>query len=299
MRSGGLTTSQSRYGSARSAVEFILNPNDPLVIDAFVRALESHVGIALTPDKRYLLQSRLTPLARSNSLENWPDLLQLLYGRPVGPLHWQAFEALITHETSFFRDPFHFEQLRLKVFPELIARRRSTRRLRLWCAGVSTGQEAYSLAMLLRENFPELLDWDVRILGTDIAASVLARARQGLFSAAEVSRGLSSARLAATFTATKNNHYSINSASLPPLSFETLNLIADWPDLGHFDLVLMRNVLIYFKAERRAQILSKIHARLAEDGGYLMLGASESILNDKLFRTLVLPRGVLFTNLLA
>jgi len=243
--------------------------------DAFVRALLSrHAGLAFDGQQAHLLESRLTSLAKQQSLESAQALIQALRSKPSGNLLDSVVEALTTHETSFFRDRAPFVALADAVIPELVASRRGVRRLSIWSAGCSTGQEAYSVALLLRERFPLLNQWQVQIRATDVSAATIRRARLGKFSAAEVKRGIND-KLREKYFQREGNEFVLDASIRQMVTWATANLVGEWPALGNFDLVLMRNVLIYFAPEERAKILRRTAAHVASDG-FLLLGTSET-----------------------
>jgi len=242
--------------------------------DAFVRALLSrHAGLAFDGQQAHLLESRLTSLAKQQSLGSAQALIQALRAKPSGNLLDSVVEALTTHETSFFRDRLPFVALADSIIPELIANRRATRRLAIWSAGCSTGQEAYSVALLLRERFPLLDQWQVELRATDVSAATIRRARLGRFSAAEIKRGIND-KLRERYFRPEGNEFVLDPSIRQMVTWATGNLVGDWAP-GKFDLVLMRNVLIYFAPEARAKILGRTAAHVANDG-YLLLGTSET-----------------------
>ena len=183
-------------------------------------------------------------------------------------------DALTTNETTFFRDYNPFESLRVTVLPDLIARKRSTRTLAVWSAGCSSGQEPYSIAMTVREHFPELLSWQLTILGTDISPTVLDRACRGRYGQLEVNRGLPAHLLVRHFTRA-GMEWEIEEPIRRMVRFQRHNLVEEWPVLPTFDLILMRNVMIYFGPETKRRVLARLHEQLTPQG-YLLLGASET-----------------------
>jgi chemotaxis protein methyltransferase CheR len=239
-------------------------------------------AIVLERGKEYLALSRLEPVARDHGLTTVSELVGRLRQRELtSTLHDQVVDALTTNETTFFRDYNPWESLRTLVLPELIARKERTRTLAIWSAGCSTGQEPYSIAMSIREHFPELLTWQLSILGTDISSSVLARARAGRYGQLEVNRGLPAHLLVRHFTRA-GMEWEIEEPIRRMVRFERHNLNDAWPSMPPFDLVLMRNVMIYFEMEAKRRVLSKMRDQLAPHG-YLLLGASEttySLSND-------------------
>ncbi len=186
-------------------------------------------------------------------------------------------DALTTNETTFFRDATAFETMRTLVLPELIARKQRSRTLSIWSAGCSSGQEPYSVAMLLRESF-DLEGWQVSILGTEVSAAMLERARAGRYGQLETSRGLPPELLARYFHAAGDG-WEVNDSIRAMVRFERHNLVEPWPVFAPMDLVLMRNVLLYFDRATRGRVLTQARRVLSPDG-YLLLGAAETIAND-------------------
>ena len=232
-------------------------------------------AIVLERGKEYLALSRLEPVARDHGLTTVSELVDKLRTRELtSALHDQVVDALTTNETTFFRDYNPWESLRTLVMPELLARKERTRTLAIWSAGCSSGQEPYSIAMSIREHFPELLTWQLSILGTDISGSVLDRARAGRYGQLEVNRGLPAHLLVRHFTRA-GMEWEIEEPIRRMVRFEHHNLNDAWPSMPPFDLVLMRNVMIYFETEAKRQVLAKMHDQLALHG-YLLLGASET-----------------------
>ncbi len=242
-------------------------------------------AIVLEPGKEYLALSRLEPVARDHGLTTVSELVGLLRTRELtSAIHDQVVDALTTNETTFFRDFNPWESLRTRVLPELLARKERTRTLAIWSAGCSSGQEPYSVAMSIREHVPELLTWQLSILGTDISSSVLDRARAGRYGQLEVNRGLPAHLLVRHFTRA-GMEWEIEEPIRRMVRFERHNLNDAWPSMPPFDLVLMRNVMIYFETEAKRQVLAKMHRQLAPHG-YLLLGASETTysLSDEFVR---------------
>jgi chemotaxis protein methyltransferase CheR len=234
-------------------------------------------AVVLEADKRYLVESRLSPLLRELQLASIGELVERLRLNPVNGPHSRIVEALVTGESSFFRDHHPFEALRRSVLPDLIERRRGERRLNIWCAACSVGQEPYSVAMLLREHFQGLSGWNVSLLATDISQEALDRAREGRYNQIEVNRGLPALLLVRHFRQ-QGTHWRINPEVRAMVDFRTLNLARPWPPLPRMDLVLIRNVMIYFDVETRKSILGRLAALLRPDG-YLLLGGAETTFN--------------------
>ena len=238
--------------------------------------LKSRSGLALAPEKRYLVESRLAPVCQKHGLATLADLVARLRPLPDPALARAVVEAMTTNETFFFRDRVPFDLFRDVLLPRCLATQAATRRLRIWCAAASTGQEPYSLAMILREAAPRLLGWTVEIVATDISGEVLERARSGLYSQFEVQRGLPIALLLKHFTQTGAN-WQLSPAIRAMVEFRQLNLLKSFAELGTFDIVLCRNVLIYFDAATKADVLRRL-ARALNPGGTVVLGAAETVI---------------------
>jgi chemotaxis protein methyltransferase CheR len=227
----------------------------------------------IDPSRNALFDTRLTPIARSAGAANMEDFVNILRaGRPAH-LHRAVAEAMTVNETSFFRDMQPFEMLREVMIPSLIKERRKEQRLRLWSAASSTGQEAYSLAMLLAENFPELAHWDVKIIGTDISRQVVDHAQRGRYRRLEMNRGLP-ARMLLKYFLRKGEEWEVTAQIRSMCEFQYANLCAPLLQLPEFDLVLLRNVLLYFSQPDRRALFSGVHRRM-KPNGYLLLGNAE------------------------
>jgi chemotaxis protein methyltransferase CheR len=209
---------------------------------------------------------------------------------PVGALHWQAFEALTTNETSFFRDKHVFEALRKKILPELIENRQKDKTLRIWSSACSAGQEAYSLAMMLREDFSQLNDWIIYIQATDISEFILEKAKSGTYSSMEAHRGLDSHYLHKYFEHLEKGAYQIKPAIRQMVNFSHHNLVGEWPFYPKFDLIMLRNVLIYFRQDVKDKVLSKMQQQLNGNDSILILGAAESIYLNDLYKLVALDK---------
>jgi chemotaxis protein methyltransferase CheR len=243
--------------------------------EAFVHELlAKHAGVTFSAEQGPLLSARLASLAKVRNLDSADALVRDLRNAPQGPLLESVIEALTTHETSFFRDSAPFNALADSLLPHLIKRRHSSRRLAIWSAGCSTGQEAYSVAMLLRERFPELARWQVRIWGTDVSRCVVERARDGTYSELEMKRGLTPAAREKYFSQVDGG-YRITQSIRGMVTWDVMNLSGDWPPMAAVDVILLRNVLIYFPPPTRVRILERAATQLRPDG-YLLLGASET-----------------------
>jgi chemotaxis protein methyltransferase CheR len=234
-------------------------------------------AIVLEPGKEYLVEARLAPLVREFGLNSVGELIARLRSHSGNGLERRIVEAMVTGETYFFRDHHPFETLRKTVLPDLITRRAAERRLHIWCAACATGQEPYSVAMLLREHFPDLTGWKVALLASDLSQQVLARARAGRYHQIEVNRGLP-ARLLIKYFDQHGTDWQIKPDIAGMVEFRDINLARDWPSLPRMDLVLMRNVMIYFDVETKKAILSRL-ARVLRPDGYLLLGGAETTFN--------------------
>ncbi len=239
------------------------------------KLVQKHSSNVMDPLRDYFLESRLQSVARQVGVDGIQDLVALLRRQPEGNLHRSVVEAMTINETSFFRDGAPFTCMERSLIPRLIRERKSQRRLRFWSAACASGQEAYSLIMLLKEKFPELEDWDVRIFGTDLSQAMIERAREGSYSDLEVARGFPVA-LRNRYTMHVGHRWVIQPELRAMCSFTRLNLCAPLPLLPVFDGILLRNVMLYISAEDRVQLLRKMHRQLASDG-FLFLGSSEQL----------------------
>jgi chemotaxis protein methyltransferase CheR len=244
----------------------------------YVRKLLHDISaISIEPGQEYLVESRLGPLAAEYGLKSVGELLARLKTEPGDVLQQRIVQAMTTNETLFFRDDHPFEALRLEILPELVQKRIAERKLSIWCSACSTGQEPYSIAMLLREHFPQLLSWNVEILGTDISQDALARARDGRYTQMEVNRGLPGHLLLKYFQPVGND-WMLKDEVKKMVSFRYLNLAQSWPLVSSVDLIFLRNVLIYFTVPMKREILAKARRYLKRDG-FLFLGTAETTLN--------------------
>lgn len=246
-------------------------------LDWLRHLVRTRSAIVLDEGKDYLIESRLMPVARTAGFATLGDFLTAARHPASAALRDRAVEAMTTNETSFFRDAKPFDALRDAILPELLMRRSATRSLTVWSAACSTGQEPYSLAMLLHDRFPELASWQVRILGTDLSTAVLDRARSGRYSQLEVNRGLPAPYLLRYF-ARDGAGWQLSAPIRDAVEFQPLNLIESWPSLPPLDIVLLRNVLIYFDVDVKRRILARVRGLLRPDG-YLFLGGAETTLN--------------------
>ncbi len=238
------------------------------------KLLKDHSGLDLSADKQYLIESRLLPLARKAGLSGIPDLVSKMKGGSTA-LITQVVEAMTTNETFFFRDKIPFDHFRDTVMPELLKARAARKSLRIWCAAGSTGQEPYSLAMCLKEMGAALSGWRVEILATDLSQEVLEKSKAGIYSQFEVQRGLPIQLLVKYFKQV-GELWQINADIRAMVQHRQLNLLHDFSQLGVFDVIFCRNVLIYFDQETKASIFERL-AKVIEPDGMLMLGAAESV----------------------
>ena len=248
----------------------------PQEYEAFKTFLQDACGILLGDNKQYLVKSRLRRIMEENKLSTLGDLLDRVKRTGRSSLKEVVIDAMTTNETLWFRDNHPFRILQEKLLPEF-GDRKSAQSLRIWSAACSTGQEPYSVAMIIEEfrrQRPGRLR-DVKITATDISKSVLEVARRGEYEMIAIGRGLSPERQKQFFTPAMNGSWQIRPQIKSMVEFRELNLLERYM-LGKFDIVMCRNVLIYFSAELKRDILTRIHATL-NPGGYLILGASESL----------------------
>jgi len=244
--------------------------------DLYKDLLKEKSGLTLTPDKSYLLDSRLTPIARKHNFANLEAMTMAMRGVPAPALLKDVIEAMTTNETSFYRDSKPFDQFRDIVLPHLIKTRSMTKRVRIWCAAASTGQEPYSLAMLIKENAAKLPGWNFEIIATDISTEVLETAKKGEYSQFEVQRGLPIQMLMKYFDQ-KGDRWALKQDIKSMVQYKYFNLLEPMASLGKFDLIFCRNVLIYFDRETKAKVLQNM-APLLPDDGFVFLGGAETVL---------------------
>jgi chemotaxis protein methyltransferase CheR len=258
--------------------------------DLYKDLLKEKSGLTITPDKSYLLDSRLTPIARKWGYSNLETLTMNLRGVPSPDLVKDVVEAMTTNETSFFRDAKPFDQFRDIVLPYLIQNRK-TKRVRIWCAACSTGQEPYSLAMIIKEQGAKLAGWNFEIIATDISTEVLDTAKKAEYSQFEVQRGLPIQMLMKYFEQ-KADRWCLKQEIKSMVQYKFLNLLEPMFALGKFDVIFCRNVLIYFDRETKAMVLENMAPQLAEDG-FLFLGGAETVLGiTTTFKPMENSRGI-------
>ena len=248
-----------------------MQPED---FELFARVLKDRSGLVLTKDKGYLLENKLSPLTRQRKMRGLPDLAQQLRGGDTA-LAESVVEAMMAKDTGFFRNWKPFEHFRTVVIPNLLVTRRAKKAFRILCAGVSTGQEAYSLAILMHNHMAQLGDWQIDILGIDISASALASAEKGVYSQFDVQRGLPIRTLLTHFTK-DDDSWRLNADVKALARFQAWNLLDDLFPLGRFDIVMCRNVTAYFDLATKVSVLQKL-ARITSDDGLLYLGRQEAL----------------------
>lgn len=251
-----------------------ISPFDFQYVSQLVR---QRSAIVLEPEKAYLLEARLAPLARAEGYPSIDALIAQLRTQSNNGLHRRVVEAMTTNETSFYRDQHPFEALRTHVIPEVLKRRAAQRELTIWCAASSSGQEPYTIAMTLREHFPELAGWTVRILGTDISTRMVQRSREGKYGQIEINRGLPAPLLLKYFEK-RGIEWQVKPELQRWCEFRELNLIEPWGPLPPMDIVFLRNVLIYFDIATKRAILDNVR-RVLQPWGYLFLGGAETVIN--------------------
>ena len=244
--------------------------------DFLAALLKQRSGLILTKDKAYLLETRLMPVARKWNLKGLEELVDELRTRRDEGLTADITEAMTTNESLFFRDTKPFDQFRNQVLPQLMQNRAGERKLRIWSAACSSGQEPYSLAMLLLEDIAKLSGWRVEIVATDISREMIVKAQAGLYTQFEVQRGLPIALLVKYFSQ-DGDKWQIDEKIKEMVSFREFNLLDDPATLGQFDVVFCRNVLIYFDQATKADVLARVAAQMPPDG-ILYLGGAETVL---------------------
>ena len=247
-------------------------------VDTLARLLEKHTGQQLSEARRWRVETSLRPLLRMHGLRALDDLIAVLGREPAGPLFDQTIDLMLNHESSFFRDLAVFQAIETTILPAL--REQATdRRLRIWCAGCSTGKEAYSIAMTLKHMGDIWDGWRVSILGTDVSPIAIEDARRGRYSQMEMQRGLPINDLLRWFKPVGDN-WQISDELRDMVTFQTDNLLEPRAVSGEFDLILCRNVLFYFQDEKRHDAFSRL-VRHARKGTYLVLGAGETLVGHE------------------
>jgi chemotaxis protein methyltransferase CheR len=261
----------------------------------YVRGLvRRESSIVLDGGKTYLVTSRLSPLAREHGFPSVAAFVSHLRSSPQGELHTLAVEAIATTETSFFRDLHPFVELRERIIPELVTRRRnSTRTLCVWSAACSSGQEPHSIAMLLKDRFANLESWNLQLLASDISRRMVERARAGVYTQIEVNRGLPAPYLVRFFEQ-HEDRWQVKPEVLGMFRFFRQNLADEWAMVPPVDILILRNVLIYFDVDTRREVLRRVRHVLRPEG-YLLLGSAETTLNlDPMFKRVRSGRAVFY-----
>jgi chemotaxis protein methyltransferase CheR len=246
----------------------------PVEYEYLQKLLKDRSGLVLSADKQYLVESRLVPLARRLGLGGISELVAKLKAG-AEPLIVAVVEAMTTNETFFFRDKTPFDHFRETIMPAMLEARKSRRAIRIWCAASSTGQEPYSLAMILKDMGASLSGWRTEIVATDLSQEVLEKSKSGIFSQFEVQRGLPIQMLVKYFTQT-NETWQLSPEIRAMVQFKQLNLLHDFSHLGIFDIIFCRNVLIYFDQDAKVDVFNRL-AKVIQPDGFLVLGAAETV----------------------
>lgn len=264
-----------------------MKPGD---FDFIANLVRDRSGLVLTPDKTYLVESRLGPIARKEGIPSLEELVSILRMRGDLRLIDAVVDAMTTNETFFFRDKTPFEHLENIIIPDLVAKKRGGT-IRIWCAAASTGQEPYSIAMVLDQMGHKLGGCKVEILGTDISERCLEKAKQGVYTQFEVQRGLPVQFLMKYFKKEGEN-WRISDNIKSAARYRQMNLLDDFRGLGKFDIIFCRNVLIYFDISTKKRVLDRMAAQV-DGAGYLLMGAAETVLGiTDSFKTIPNARGL-------
>lgn len=262
--------------------------------ELFSKILYQRSGLVLTKEKAYLLESRLMPIARKANLKDLGELAAIMRQKTDENLLADITDAMTTNESSFFRDQRPFDQFRQIVLPKFLAARASTKRLRIWSAACSNGQEPYSLAMILDEERAKLAGWHIEIVATDLCRDVLDKAQQGIYTQFEVQRGLPITMLVKYFTQI-GDKWQLNKNIRDQIKFQPFNLLNDMRALGQFDIIFCRNVLIYFDQPTKTKVLENMARQMPQDG-VLYLGGAETVLGiTQAFKPMENQRGLYIT----
>jgi len=248
------------------------------------KLLNERSGLQLAGDKQYLIESRLLPVARQNNCSSIGELVTKLKAFAEEPLRQRVTEAMTINESFFFRDKTPFDRFQDTVLPHLLAARAISKRIRIWCAASSTGQEPYSLAMMFRQAKEQFAGWHIEILATDISTDVLEKAKSGLYTQFEVQRGLP-IQLLLKYFKQDGDQWRLSQELRDMVQFRKHNLLDDFSSLGMFDAIFCRNVMIYFDTKTKQDVLSRISRALVKDG-HLLLGAAETVVG---FTDLFMP----------
>jgi len=255
------------------------------------KMIKDRSGLTLTKDKAYLLESRLLPVARKHQMKNLDELVMRLRTRQEQGLVRDVVEAMTTNESFFFRDIKPFDQFKQVVLPYLLQTRANAKSIKIWSAACSSGQEPYTLAMILKEERARLAGWHVEIVATDLSTEILAKAQAGLYSQFEVQRGLPIQMLMKYFKQA-GDRWQIDAGLRDMIRFRPFNLLEDMSALGQFDVIFCRNVLIYFDQPTKQIVLERMARQLSQDG-FLYLGGAETVvgITDK-FQPMTNHRGM-------
>ncbi|MBX9619347.1 MAG: protein-glutamate O-methyltransferase CheR [Hyphomicrobiales bacterium] len=259
------------------------------------RFLKDRSGLVLTPDKQYLIESRLMPVARRHNLKGLSEIV-LLLGKPGNDaLAVEVTEAMTTNESFFFRDKVPFDHFQQVMLPALTPARQSQKRLRIWCAAASTGQEPYSLAMILNELAARYAGWRIEITGTDLSREVLEKAKAGVYTQFEVQRGLP-VQLMLKYFEQSGDTWRLSQNIRSMVKYQTFNLLDSFSSMGQFDIIFCRNVLIYFDNDAKIDIMNRMAKQLAPDG-FFVLGAAETVVGlSNAFKPMPDKRGLYIHN---
>ena len=238
------------------------------------KILKDHSGLDLSADKQYLIESRLLPLSRKCGVPGIGELVQKMKSGSSSIIA-QVVEAMTTNETFFFRDKIPFDHFRDTIMPEMLKARASRKSIRIWCAAGSTGQEPYSLAKSLKEMGAVLAGWRVEIIATDLSTEVLEKSKSGVYSQFEVQRGLP-IQLLVKYFKQNGELWQVSPELRAMVQHRQLNLLHDFSQLGTFDVIFCRNVLIYFDQDTKINIFGRL-AKAMEGDGFLVLGAAETV----------------------
>jgi len=270
----------------------------PLDYDYLRKLLKERSGLTLSADKQYLVESRLLPVAREASVDGLSGLVQKLKSPGSEALIVKVVEAMTTNESFFFRDKIPFDHFRDVIMPALLTARAKERHIRIWCAAASTGQEPYSLAICLKEMAAKIAGWRIEIIGTDLSTEVLEKAKAGIYSQFEVQRGLPIQMLVKYFTQLGES-WQVAPELRAMVQYKPLNLLHSLSQLGSFDVVFCRNVLIYFDQDTKTDVFDRL-ARVMQPDGFLILGAAETVVGlSEDFKPLGEHRGLYVPNLAA
>jgi chemotaxis protein methyltransferase CheR len=249
----------------------------PEDFDLFSSIVKQRSGLVLTREKAYLLESRLLPVARKYNLKLLEDMANMIRTKRDEAMLNAITEAMTTNESFFFRDQKPFTQFQKVLLPHLLASRAAKKHIRIWSAAASSGQEAYSLAMICAEEAAKLQGWKIDILGTDLSKEMIERAKAGIYSQFEVQRGLPVTMLMKYFQQQSGDKWQIKDTIRQMVQFREANLLHDFGPIGVFDIIYCRNVLIYFDPPTKKRVLEAMVNVLAPDGT-ILLGGAETVL---------------------